>query len=108
MLSLDDSGSIFVKAVCFERFRENQNKFDISSLKIFVNKSKMSSETPRIHLCMTKYEAVQFLKEKGEDGQSLLQKFVMSKAPSKEDIHLMFEQVKFHFRKSRGNLVKSV
>ena len=61
----------------------------------------MSSETPRIHLCMTKYEAVQFLKEKGEDGQSLLQKFVMSKAPSKDDIRLMFEQVRFNLKIKR-------
>ena len=70
----------------------------------------MSTQTPRIHLCMTKYEAVQFLKEKGEDGQSLIQKFLKTKVPSKEDIHLMFEQVNFSLdvRKSRRDLVKIV
>ena len=58
----------------------------------------MATKSPNIHLCMTKYEAIQFLKEKDGAGFSLIEKCLSGKSASKHDIRQMFEEVSFQFR----------
>ena len=69
----------------------------------------MATKNPNIHLCMTKYEAIQFLREKDEAGFSLIEKCLRGKSSSKHDIRQMFEEVSFQlsFRFSEIQCQKS-